>query len=421
MKARRLLSCMYSRGGAAVKVDASAFSGRLDLLERLLRALREALYSLGASEVSARAEGDFYVLFARGLPSMRYGELQQRCLELEAELKRRFEAQVRHAATLLISSEALPEFKLAVYRLTETPISKVEGYRLLSQACSFIEAQFSVVCDRLSYAELGVPLAAGEVPVELMEVEVADRTFLLKLVGVHQVDFKKRLYREFAKRLVNRALRSQLRSCGFRVRGLSAYRVQPLWSTEVMAAYPGVEFQTMVLDDGSVLVGLSPRHEVSSLIDLWRLFGGERRLFLKAADRVVDSRVRKNYAEPVYMVSAVRDLCMDSPIAEAGGRTLLQLYAERGVDVSSISSDEPVVVLRRGVRCSFDAPSMLTKIYTAAEIAKLPNGKELLRMLHVPPQRWSSYLSEYLDCFMEVDLGFHTIKFSEFFPEVELL
>lgn len=390
-----------------------------ELLPKLIQDIRQILSAHGARSIKVVERGAWTVLIGKGIPPTRFGHVENEAKSLERRVRKRFEVGYFHRVNMLMSSSPIEPFEIAVYEvlgsLPQNP------YPVLAKCCKKLSATQQVACERLSHRHVGLPLVGVEEPPQEVVVDLEEGSYALRLSEVVSFNPEKRGHREFLKRLINNAVKKRLRAAGYEVRGLTAFLKDDVSNHPLVSVRPGIEFQTTVFSDGYVALSISPRHDLTSKKSLWQELGESREKALEQRSELVGKRVRPTYAAKTCLIADVVDAYPNTPLEELGGASLLQAYEEQGVDASAVSEEEPLLRVYSPAGSWFEAPSMVKRVYTLADLKQMGISKQLSKILHVPPTEWERYLSQYADLLSRLDLGFAEVELVKRFQEVELL
>ncbi len=408
--------------GVAVIVDYAALHELIGLkglrLDEASRAVVSRLIEscLGRYSIVKRQSVLYMEVLCRGASRYDYGVIERCVEEYERDLRSRFGVK-RHVFFTFFTDKPLIDVEVALYRVSEA-LSK--PYEVLGRLCRVIARDYGHLAERLSKNQLVFPISGGEELPESLSFNVNGLTVNLIYNGVKRLDPSDSREADCLKRLLSRALKMNLRSKGYVVKGQRAYWRDPAIEDEKVEVKRGFEFSVMVFSDGSAALALSPRSEVSSRFTLWDEYGRSYDSLVRSSRDLHGRAAKRIYDEATIRILRIEE----TKIYEASEQmmSVLDRYGSLGILRGlQVSMDEPIVVgLLRGEEVR-EAPSMLKLIYTLRDLKKMGVTNRVVRFLHSPPQVWLEAARDFIRSIGFIDLGSEAIRFVDEPPEVELL
>ncbi|RLE90558.1 MAG: hypothetical protein DRN04_14795 [Thermoprotei archaeon] len=334
----------------------------------------------------------YYTKVIARVPPAVYGYVVRELSELEDKIIKRY-SPYRHFVVLYYSDKPFVP-RVAVYRASS------EGYRTLSRLCWKL-LETGIYAERIGLNRIGIVVGEGVEPREEFTIVAGNETTALKYLDSFILDYSEKAHREFAKRLIDRVVKREYLAKGYRVRGRHVFEKPAVYGFVSVAR--GVEFQSFVMEDGYIALTFAPRHELASTVSL-----AEENL-----ESFVGLRVKRIVDEKTGIVAKERSEKASDSLSELGGKSLLEVYRNMGIEADP---SEPVLEVSIRGAISLELPSGLKRVVDLREAAKMGVPKEVLRDLHVRPERYKSYVEEFLKPVNPIEVAGETIRFIEHAP-----
>ncbi len=385
-------------------------------LAYFLKEVNKIAMKYGRSEVKGENALCPYIV-VRGVKPYRYAFLRRELLLLEHRFLYNIGASLSHAVSMYLSEEPLPNFTIAIYNSDlSTKLPRGLRCRILEEASNLLGKKYDLLGARYTSTQVGFLIMGSESLPSEISIDVHDNRVHLTFKGTRMLNYAKREDRDFVQRLLGRSLRIKLRRRGLRVVRNVAYLANPIYEDSHVMLYEGVEFQFHIMDDGTVGLALSPRHEVTATGTLWEQY--DSRNSLLANKRLKGKLVRRLLTWETRRIKRILNLKPEDQIPGLGVN-IIELYRrEYNVEVKPAHPDEPLIELE-GAHPTYDLPSMVKRIYTMQDLKELGISKEISRLARVTARDMPDYLGKWLSMMTPIELLGFAVEFSYRLPEVE--
>ena len=387
-----------------------------DYLVHFLRKINRIAIKYGRSELREKNTLSRYIVI-RGISSYKYAFLKRELLLLEQRFLYNVGTSLSHAISIYFSEEPLPEFTIAIYSSDlNTRLPRDLRCRILESISNLLSGKYELLGARYTSIQIGFLVTGSESLPNEISVNIDGNRVQLTFKGVHVLNYFKREDRDFIQRLLGRSLRRKLRKKGLRVIRNVAYLINPVYKDPHVMLYEGIEFQLHILDDGTVGLALSPKHEVTATGTLLDQYGSRDSLL--ADKRLKGKLVRRLLTWETRRIKRILDLKPENPIPDLGVN-IIELYKRRyNIEVTPSHPDEPLIELE-GVHPIYDLASMVKRVYTMQDLKELGISKEISRLARVTARDMPDYLSKWLSRMTPIELLGFSVNFSDKLPEVE--
>ncbi|RLE74386.1 MAG: hypothetical protein DRZ80_04600 [Thermoprotei archaeon] len=202
-------------------------------------------------------EGLTYVkIYGYNIPPRAFGFIEREADNIESRLLSRM-GKSFHSISILRSANPLDRFRIALYKMMSSA-SRSMLYRLTDNAARKLGMATGLEAAQYKGGVVGLVLVGDVEPVGDFKIDLDEGAFAFVLDNVKIVDFNDFRDREFVKKILNSKARRKLRAANFIVDDYRAFYDYSIIPGKPVIVRKGVEFRSVVWNDGYVGYAIAP-------------------------------------------------------------------------------------------------------------------------------------------------------------------
>jgi len=383
----RLFKPFFSKGVGVILdlVEAERIFGeRLqELLPSLVeKVIEECFIKTGVGKPLVKEEFAYIRFFKPGVGPDFYGFVERSIDMLEKYIYFKFGVE-GFSASVFISRNPLQKITIVLYNILglysrqPTP----EGYKTTARIANSLH-KMGFIAAEYSFGVVGIVKQPGLKYSEEIGIGIRGETYKLVSSGEKRLNFARNRDRIYVKKIMDRFIRDKFRKLGYIVKGLRAFENYSRIVSNIIEVRPGFEYQLDVLEDGYVILFLSPRYMLTSSKTLWEEYGSRGNL-LRSKKELVGLKVRRVTDGSLFVIEDILESRVTEKISQLE-TTVYDMYRSYG----EIDVREPIVVVSRGGALEYIPPSLLKRVIDQRSLRKLGLSKSILRETRPCPEEW---------------------------------